>query len=314
MISTQFENWQKPVLISIIALGAMLLTPGDSKAAGSCTMTAEQICAAVGSSPMDDCDNDGIPAIVECTTGLTLNGGRIVPKYTKGVTTEMLDPSKPDLFFLATDFNGNELTTTSLMYKALGNVSTAASNALNIYSNQLGVKTHYIKTTELIPGVQRAVYQDAANSIIVRAAWIRESSSLTDEGTYLGSTLESKPSDLNVFSTIYTTKIKNNVDKNCPRKGTCAVANTSPAVNNSVACTTTTNCFNDPIVNHYIKQVISHEMGHGSRLGGGTDVTTNYHYGKSGTVMDPSASFSGGIYTIPSTFEPVKDPPAVALK
>jgi hypothetical protein len=129
------------------------------------------------------------------------------------------------------------------------------------------------------------------------------------DGTYLGKTQESKPTDQNVFSTIYTQKIKNNVDLNCPTaKATkCSVAGTNPLITNLNGTD------NTPIVNYYILQVTAHEMGHGSRLSP-TDPATYYHYSKSGTVMDPSASFSRGVYTIPTAFDPVKDTAAATLK
>ena len=274
----------------LMVLCTLLLWPVNGMALPQCPLDASAICADP-TIALEDCDGDGFTNGQECD-GFTTAGG-------EPIASGELDPTTADLFYLVSDLSFNDLAATdsygnsSLLFAALA----SDPDALTFYSSgDLRVRTHRI--TSDYCGSDRLI----ANG--VRAARIVESLSLTAEGTYLGSTEQSVPSDSGVFSTIYTQKIKNNVDENCPPGTSCAIKGTS--INNSNGSD------NTPITNRWILQVVSHEVGHGSDLAP-TSAKSYYHYSRSGTIMDPSASFRRGVYTIPTVFDPVKDPVALKL-
>jgi hypothetical protein len=296
-------------VISILAVGviSLILSPSHGMAFTACTMTAAQVCDPVFNTNYNngsDCDGDGISDKDECEGFTTVGPNPIAVdgwNSTNAAAPFKLDPTKPDLFYALTDDKLNEIEKMPPIPPATTGcgslILTALPNVLNIYANGLKVLTHRISLTASGDG------RVLSSTSKAKLAWIKENPSTTAEGTYLGSTPESVPSDVNVSTTIYSQKIKNNVYANCAADGKCSVLGTNPLLTNR-----------DDIVKYYILQVISHEMGHGSLLGGNpASAASYYHYSKSGTVMDPSVTFSKGVYTIPTTYDPTKDPAAAKL-
>lgn len=283
--------------ITLLVTGALLFWPLTGLALEPCPNTAQDICESTFDGDHLDCDQDGFTNYQECS-GFPTEGDKIIAGYLEDVEYEpdRLNPAEPDLFFIAGDLNGDPLPEASLMLQALGSVQ---NNALKIYADGLRVHTHLITKFEC--GDDRLI------TGTTKAAMIRESLSTEAEGTYLGSTPQSIPSDPYVSSVIYTQKIKNNVDLNCPGGTECSINDTLPLVTNLDG----TN--NSPIINYYILQVISHEMGHGSQLAP-TDERSYFHYRRSNTVMDPAATFKRGVYTIPTNFDMTQDPQALTLQ
>jgi len=295
------------VALCVVALAAfaLVLSPKEGSALPVCAKTADQLC---GITPYthaatwgtDDCDEDGLTDQQECV-GINLAGSARGFNGYNGTldssSTEKMDPSKADLFFFVTNMQGVSIKNTNSALDIALNHDPA--NALTVYSSGLAVRTHLIEVAD--------VSGDRLVTATQKAVWIRENPSLTEEGTYLGSTPESRPTSLNVSSKVYSNKIVADVNKNCPPGKACSVKGTNPLITNSNGAN------NLPIINHYIKQVVSHEVGHGSMLAP-TTAASYYHYSKSGTVMDPNATFSRGVYTIPAGFDPTKDKPAVKLK
>ena len=297
--------------MAILAMGviSLLLVPSQGIAFTVCSNTAADLCDSTknaGYLSGSDCDGDGISDRDECegftTSAINSINNLYVDGYgsTNPVAPFKVDPAKPDLFYAITSTDTTEIEQMpgSLI---LGALSTNP-NALAVYGSDttgLNVSTHRILLKN--SGAGRTLFPATSYSK-ARLAWIKESLCVSNcEGTYLGSTPESVPTDDNVFTTIYSQKIKNNVYTNCSGDGKCTVKGTSLTLR-------------DDIVKYYIRQVISHEMGHGSLLGGApASASSYYHYSKTGTVMDPSITYSRGVYTIPVTFDPVKDPVAAKL-
>ncbi|MHB8709810.1 MAG: hypothetical protein ACYC9I_13115, partial [Desulfuromonadales bacterium] len=308
------DSWRSALTLLVAAL---LLWPAMALALPTCTTTsAVTLCGDTTAYPSSgDCDGDGFTNAQECS-GITTDGPSSKPIAGCTSTTcsaDGFDPTKPDLFYLVSSADGADLAETvpgtigadgapenSLLFAALA----SDPNALKVYANGLKVRTHLLKKADcgndrLIKGTGVTVDLGSPLGVWeygVRAARIVESYDAAAEAGFIGSTPQSKPNDMYVGSTIYTQRIKANVDKNCATvaKGKCNVKGTLPLITNAVN--------NDTIVNYYILQVVSHEMGHGSMLAG-TTAASYYHYAKSGTVMDPAATFSRGIYTIPTTYD-----------
>lgn len=300
-----FKNtvWWKRTVLSLLLMGVLLFCSANGLALQQCDTSPDTICSSP--STATDCDQDGLSDYEECRGFTVLNmSNYCVDGYdvnnnscVSGSLGITLDPSLPDLIYTLTNEAKDDLnqfnTPNSLLLAALG---TDSNNALNIYKDGLSIRTHRIDYAK--SGFNRWL------TAKVRAAWIQESSGTTE---YLGKTAsDSVPSDADAGSTIYTAMIAKEVNDNCGGEDAnkdCAIAGTN--VNNI-------NGSNTPIINFYILEVAAHEMSHGTRLAP-TNEKSYFHYRRTGTIMDPAASFKNGLYNIYTDFTP-NDPLAVQLK
>ena len=306
---TYINNWRWIAPSALVAL-AMFICPSTGFAANACTKTAAQICGTAHSTTWDtdDCDGDGFSDMLECqgfafnvipvgktaASGKKMNGWLSSPAATTSITkldvnsTDFLDPSKPDLFYVATDVTLKDVAgTTSPMGKAMKSM-TSSSNGLVLYSEVLGVTTHLLSINDVGSNSTdsktfRGIYQypvpptgtpypsspipadKGAAQSVVKAALIKEytCTALTDPtncaGTSVGSTPFSVPTTPLVNSSIYTQKIIDQVNAACPSGKVCSILGTN--VTNQGANG------NEAIVSYWILQVIAHEMAHGGKLG-----------------------------------------------
>lgn len=226
-----------------------------------------------------DADSDGFTDIEECS-GLTLTDGTAVPNCSNGTgSAGCLNPDKKDLFVILVPAAPSLLPPNPLQYvPALGVI------AHQITASQATVDRNVTST-------QKAV---------------RVTESLDTSEVTLGASNYGTPNGLDK-ATIFTQRIKNFVTSTCTAAGitSCKEYYTGLAVMND-------------IINHYMKNTISHEIGHvlqltsvyNSRYGG-------YHYQTgSGVIMEQSCKYTskGGTVTfyIPSAYAST-DPASAAL-
>ena len=321
--------------MAIVACVTLLL-PAAGMAATACTQTAAQICTAPSATA--DCDGDGISDLLEC------QGFSMIGTSKKAVTgwrnsagaSDFLDPSKPDLFYMTTGIGPTylDISPTGRMAKAI-----AGTKGLQLYADGLGITTHLVTKNDVafdekVPLNFRGVLKNTAGTaVIVKAALIIEDTcdktDNTCNGTSLGVTQWSVPTLPGVSSKIYTEKIYKSVDTYCKTGTSCSILG-NPSITNANGI--------DAIVSYYILQVMGHEMSHGSKLGANNkellnpqvkptatnpnlryptstaNATNYYHYTESSLLMAPTASFSNGIWTIPTAWLPGVDKIAVTLK
>ncbi len=283
----------------LMLVNILLLWPISVFALQPCVIPAADICQ--NPSSQSDCDQDGFSDYQECFEGVTMYSGKRLYGYgdtTAGPTEIKLNPASPDLLYIAGDINGNVPLANSLFEAALeGNLN----GALQVYADGLKINTHRVVKNDC--GSDRFVVDGPGGP--VRAAMIRENLSTTVDGDLLGNTPSYvKPSDTYVSSVIYTAKIAEDVNQLCGQYSKCSVKGTEVTSNGTDYT---------PIVNYYILQVASHEMAHGSKLAN-TDANSYYHYRRSGTIMDPAASFRRGVFVIPTHFDQENDPIDVTLQ
>jgi hypothetical protein len=182
-------------------------------------------------------------------------------------------------------------------------------------------------------GSDRFLLWDTAGVARLKAAVIIDnvttgvSLGLTKEGASQG------PFSPQVTSTIYTVRIQGNVNTNCPTGRFCSIKGT-----NITNATATAGVYdNTPIVNYFIRQVVSHELAHASYLAvpkpaapcncpadNSTASTTNYHYADQSLIMAAQTTFgtaknattgaTEGMYAIGTVYDPILDPYGLTLK
>lgn len=284
------NQYSKAIAILTTGVVALIIAPSNGVALPECPTPAAELCDSSRTGYYsEDCDMDGITDQDECE-GFTTFGFEplVVPGFTSG--NSMLNPATADLFYAVTDASKDAIEIEDMPESLILGALTLNPDALAFYADGVKVSTHRIKLNN--SGPLRTLFPDSSLST-ARLAWIKESLCVDGcEGDYLGSTPQGVPSEADVNTTIYSKKIQNDVYAKYSRYGKSTVAGTN--LNTP-----------DEVVNYYILQVISHEMGHGSLLAAPPATAKSYyHYRRSNTIMDPSVSFSKGVYTIPVEFHP----------
>jgi hypothetical protein len=316
------------LLAIMVILTIIAMLPTEGKAG-----TAETIC--LSPTATADYDSDGIPDSYECN-GFTLPGGTAVIGYQQRGTNaraNYLDPSGKDLFVL--------LSQTSLIYNI--------SNLLGYISNTpgtpggagggLGVTTHLITDPTTITAMQsadQALNRNLTNQGLFWQKAVKETelsegtatvncSNITAAAVVLGTTnpLGVNPNNVNLSSTIYTTRTKNFVSNLCACGQYCYDYASGVNSGKTPTCTAAT-CI-DPLITLYQKQNIVHEIGHTLVLAPGTShhytSQATYAAGQGGSIMESSAYYysykSGGKtyieFRIPTIFDG-NDPSNIRLK
>ena len=328
------NNRMAPVAIAILACAALLYPTGAMAAGTVCNTPAAALCD-VAQNPnwtTSDCDGDGLTDYEECT-GITLTAGKSSYQGVFGQSTlEKLNPAIPDQFYMLADSGLNDLTADNATYKTKSLLFT--NGIPQLYSSQLKVNLHKVMKADILAGSDRFLIWTTSGTKAtpkLKATVIKEdmistagSLGITKEGNPLG------PMTPSVVSTIYTTRIKNNVNTNCG-SNKCYVEGTTITNFNSSGIID-----NTPIINFYIQQVVSHEFAHASFLSvpkstvstspafNSTATTSDYHYTDPSLIMVKVAAVSSaksattGLtevkYVIGTKFDPTLDTYGLTLK
>jgi hypothetical protein len=249
-----------------IALLVLSLSPSEGRA-----VTGSNICGSLGTTYLvnDDDDNDGFTNGEECN-GLDNagSGSFSFPGYLSpnrgDVRTGYLDPAGKDLFLILV-----RATPTS-------NSLIPADSPTTIYSNGLPVTVHEITPSDA-----------DANRFVTstqKAAQITEDLNADSDATILGSSQQGTPNNFD-GARVFTQRIKNFVLGRCVTGYTCKA---NPDASGVASVTGIEN-----VTNLYIRNVISHEMGHVSSLTPIKDRRFEWHYAPAtGTVMEQSAKYT----------------------
>jgi hypothetical protein len=226
-------------------------------------------CASPSSS---DTDYDGFTEAQECN-GITLADGSFFPGVASGLPrSERLDPSTRDLFVIIVP-----LANGSLMTDASGNLTTDPTTTLA----NVGITAHILMGSFWATG-DRTVAQSGSTQHAVKITEDPDGT-LKSGRDYLpfGDSHYGTPNNLD-GATVWTQRIKNYVE-------TVACTNAGDPCGDAVSGANG----RAAVINAYIKNVISHEVGHvmkltadsNSRYGG-------YHYVTgSDTVMEQSVVY-----------------------
>jgi len=315
------------LLAMVIMTIAMLPTEGKAG-------VAETIC--LSPTATADYDSDGIPDSYECN-GFTLPGGTAVIGYQqRGTNTRAnyLDPSGKDLFVLLS----NSGSLIYLIPNLLGYISNTPGTPGGA-GGGLGVTTHLITNLTTITAMQSAdlaLNRNLTNPGLFWQKAVKETelsegtatvncSNITAAAVVLGTTnpIGVNPNNVNLSSTIYTTRTKNFVSNLCACGQYCYDYASGVNSGKTPTCTLAT-CI-DPLITLYQKQNIVHEIGHTMVLAPGA---TNHYVGQKtyqagvgGSIMESSAYYysyrSGGKtyieFRIPTIFDG-NDPSKMGLK
>jgi hypothetical protein len=271
--------------------------------------TALELCgAAVAQDSTKDTDGDGISDYDECQGFMTL-GSASIPltgymQSPQGASRPTyLDPSTKDIFYIVVT------TTPSLVLRAFGNNLDAA---LDIYAQGIGVTVHRLDGTNATPDrIVRAYDLSSASPRFQRAVKITESLD-NAVASPLGETWQGTPNGQDATK-IYTRRIEGSVYKNCP--STVSESNCKDI--SGVAG-------KENVVNLYIREVISHEVGHATSLAPNYSSKYEWHYApQSAVIMEPSMKVvsttscrncapTAATFYIRTGFNPA-DPPAAKI-
>ncbi len=257
------------VLVAVVAIGIPDVA------------SATHICATNPASTADS-DADGLSDVQECTTGLTLRSGTVIPScvVATGNRSACLDPDTKD-FFIA------------VVPAATGSLLPAGGFDLATAFATLGITAHQVAPTQL--GSDRTV--SATSSIKA----IRVTESLDTNGDILGICNQGTPQDLD-GCVVYTQRILNFINTTCDSAGD----NVTPR---------------QAVFQQYLLHTIVHESGHtlgglapqyNATYGG------NHYKTGAGYFMDQSVQYStkGGkcTFSVYQNWNLTLDPPGVKLK
>jgi len=267
----------------ITVVGALIVVLVAAVAIGiPDVVSATHICATLDPASTADSDADGLSDVQECTAGLTLRSGIVIPSCVVAPSNRSacLDPDTKDFFIAVIP-----ATTGSLL--PAGGFDLATGFAA------LGITAHQVDPAQL--GADRTV--SATSSIKA----IRVTESLDTNGDILGICNQGTPQDLD-GCVVYTQRILNFINTTCDSAG--------DKVTNRQA-----------VFQQYLLHTIVHEAGH-TLGGLAPQYNANYggnHYKTgAGYFMDQSVQYStkGGkcTFSVYQNWNLTLDPPGVKLK
>jgi hypothetical protein len=223
----------KALIVVIIALGAIVIFPNDSRAVVTCPTTSTA-----------DSDGDGFTDAQECTgiiLNLTQQGVPQVtfPTCTTGaVRSSCMDPNTKDVFVILVRAAGSLIPTEPYKYITAPQSTTGGLGGLGI-------------TVHEISELQVAADRKVTSVSLQKAARLQESRDTSDPNV-LGSSNQGIALD---FATTFTQRIVDKINSVCIAGTTCVDFNFPTTINTALL-----------VSQEYIRHDIAHELGHSLNL------------------------------------------------